>query len=518
MNKCELILRCARFLIDGQTRMGGWGNEPGPNKEANPLNTGEVLLGLITASDHMVNLSVFMSLRSSIEAGIRYLISTQLSSGGWSTGSAYLEKPITAQGNIVSTSISVWAVVEYMKRHDNNDELKDLINRSYNFICNCIKNNSCRYSPNLDSDSVVASAYCLLSLCILHEASLVDDPNLPSKITRIINLIACDLDDCECKEIVLLLSFIAIKFLMRREQLEDKLIINFYNRLRTIILNLDEEKIKNSITEKQVVREVGKPKRDYIHYMPFWYSIAVLFYPDIIKTKQLANAFYVLSKNIDMDDDCGVMLGGKALTWATGQTLMAYCFYFDTIDVDDILKLEGFSMADRKKVFIVHGRNNAFKSKICEYLRLIGLTPLEWEMLITDTTPFTFNVVEHGFKEAQAVLILLTGDDEAKCIEEYLQNDDEDYEKKLTPQPRLNVIFEAGMALALYKERTIIVRFGRQRKFTDIEGMNFINLSDISAANATSTFKTSLNKRLANCGCDIDTKTNNEWIDFKFQD
>ena len=33
---------------------------------------------------------------------------------------------------------------------------------------------------------------------------------------------------------------------------------------------------------------------------------------------------------------------------------------------------------------------------------------------------------------------------------------------------------------------------------------------------AASTFKISLNKRLANCDCDIDTKINNDWIDFKF--
>lgn len=517
MNKSELISKCVHFLIDGQTKIGGWGNEPGPNKEANPLNTGEVLLGLITASDHMVNMSMFTSVKSSIEKGIQYLIKTQLPSGGWSTGSAYLEQPITAKGNIVSTSVSVWAVIEYMKRnYQYNNDLRNIINKSYEFTCNCIKSNSCRYSPNLDSDSIVASAYCLLSLCVLHESSLVKDANLPSKITRTINLITCDLDECECKEIVALISFIAIKFLMRGWHEEDKFITNFYNKLRTIILDLEEEKIKKPIIEKQVVREVGKPKRDYIHYIPFWYSIAVLIYPDILKTKQLANAFYVLSKNIDITDDCGVRLGGKALTWATGQTLMAYCFYFDTIDVDDILKLEGFSMADRKKIFIVHGRNTDFKSKICEYLRLIGLTPLEWEMLITDTTPFTFNVVEQGFKEAQAVLILLTGDDEARCVEKYWLDDDEDYEKNLTPQPRLNVIFEAGMALALYKERTIIIRYGRQRKFTDIEGMNYINFSDISAAKAVSMFKTSLNKRLANCGCDIDTKTNNDWIDFKF--
>lgn len=72
------------------------------------------------------------------------------------------------------------------------------------------------------------------------------------------------------------------------------------------------------------------------------------------------------------------------------------------------------------------------------------------------------------------------------------------------------------MALALYKERTIIIKLGHQRKFTDIDGMNYINLVSVECANAT--FKTTLNSRLKNCGCDIDNETRSkDWIEFKFK-
>lgn len=515
MYKYKLFLKLVNFLVDGQTTIGGWGNEPGPQKEANPLNTSEVLLGLILASDHLVNIGSSSNLEISIDKGIDYLMKTQLSSGGWSTGSAYLVSPILAQGNIVSTCISLWAIIEYSKRHQTNRELKYIINKGYRFVCDCIGENNCVYSPNLESMSVVASAYCLLSLCIINESSQIND-NLLNKISQVINIIECDFtEEFECKAMVALLSFIGIKILKKKMQ-PSRHISNFYDKIKEYVKSLNDSTVTSSIIEKQVVREIGKSKRDYNHYMPFWYSIALLMCPDVIKTEQLPNALYVLSRNIEFEEDGGVVLGGKGLTWATGQTLMAYCYYFDIIDVENILKLEGFSMANRKNIFVVHGRNIDFKSKIFEYLRLIGLNPLEWETIIPCSgAPFTFEVVENGLKQAQACLILLTGDDEAKCADTYILPSDADYEKVLTPQPRLNVVFEAGMAFALYKNRTVIIKLGGQRKFSDIDGINYISLDNIDLASAS--FKTTLNSRLRMCGCELDTeKRSAEWIDFKF--
>lgn len=514
MNKYKFFSKLVNFLVEGQTIAGGWGNEPGPRKEANPLNTSEVLLGLILASDHLVNINSPSNLKISIEKGIKYLIQTQLSSGGWSTGGAYLVKQITAQGNIVSTCISLWAIIEYLKRYPVSEELENVVKKGYFFVCNCIEMDNCIYSPNLKSVSTVAAAYCLLALCIISESSLIKD-NLIDKISQVVNIIKCDFtEDIECKEVIALLSFIAIKLLNNKIELIKHISV-FYKSLEKYIKNLNVDVITSTVIEKQVVREIGKAKRDFNHYMPFWYSIALLRYPNVMKTEQLAYAFYKLNENIDMEEDGGVILGGKGLTWTTGQTLMAYCYYFDTIDVDKILKLEGFNMADCKNVFVVYGRNLNFKSKIFEYLRLIGLNPLEWESIIPYGAPFTFNVVENGLKQARACLILLTGDDEAKCIDEYILPNDADYEKKLTPQPRLNVVFEAGMAFTLYKERTIIVKLGGQRNFSDIDGMNYINLNNIYDAN-DGVFKTQLNNRLRKCGCEIDLEKRSEWINFKF--
>ena len=54
-----------------------------------------------------------------------------------------------------------------------------------------------------------------------------------------------------------------------------------------------------------------------------------------------------------------------------------------------------------------------------------------------------------GFSKAQAFLVLLTGDDEVRLIEDLRILTDPPYERKLTPQARPNVLYEAGYSHAL---------------------------------------------------------------------
>ena len=516
MQKFELFTKLTKFLIDGQTDSGGWGNEPGPYKEANPLNTSEVLLGLLAAGDHLINIRTPENYYKSIEQGIEYLLSTQLKTGGWSTGSAYLATPITASGNTISTCISIWALVEYSKRYHLNNRIGESFKKGLDFFKQCIRQNDCVYSPNLETASTVSSAYCALAMSLLLGV-LPYNNETEGLLKNVLLDIEFDLKgECENKIIISLLSFIAIKFYKRQNQSIPKVIDSLYVNLKNYIISFNEKIVTNPVIEKQVIREVGKAKRDYTHYIPFWYSISLLLYPDVLKTKQLASAFYKLNTNID-EDDGGTVLGGKGLTWATGQTLMAYSCYFDTVDIDLILSMEGFSMVDKRNVFVVYGRNTSFKDKMFEYLRLIGLIPLEWESIVPTGAPVTFDVVANGLKRAQAVLILLTGDDEGKCLEQYISKYDDVHERNLTPQPRLNVVFESGMAMALYRDRTIFVMLNdiQQRKFTDTYGINYIGVTT-DCANITK-FKTDLNSRLKKCGCELlDLDTHSEWIDFEF--
>ena len=127
------------------------------------------------------------------------------------------------------------------------------------------------------------------------------------------------------------------------------------------------------------------------------------------------------------------------------------------------------------RVFVVHGRNVAAKEAMHSFLRAVRLEPIEWKDAVKLTglpTPTTFEVVKAGIDAAQSVIVLMTGDDSARLRPEYGQ-------EPLMPQPRPNVLFEAGWALAVAgREKTILVRFGGLREFSDISGLNMIELDN----------------------------------------
>jgi predicted nucleotide-binding protein len=52
------------------------------------------------------------------------------------------------------------------------------------------------------------------------------------------------------------------------------------------------------------------------------------------------------------------------------------------------------------------------------------------------------------------------------------------HEAEATGQARQNVIFEAGMALAVAPARTLLVRYGKTQKMSDIDGHNWTTLSN----------------------------------------
>lgn len=139
---------------------------------------------------------------------------------------------------------------------------------------------------------------------------------------------------------------------------------------------------------------------------------------------------------------------------------------------------------NKKHVFVVHGRNENLRLSMFNFLRAIGLTPIEWSKAIGMTgkgSPYIGEVLDIAMNKAQAIVVLFTGDDEAKLQEVFVNKNDPEYEKILTPQARPNVLFEAGMAFGKYPERTILVQVGSLRPFSDIAGRHVVRLSDTVA-------------------------------------
>lgn len=136
---------------------------------------------------------------------------------------------------------------------------------------------------------------------------------------------------------------------------------------------------------------------------------------------------------------------------------------------------------DPKKVFVVHGRNLKARGEMFAFLRSVGLSPIPWEEAVAltgKTAPFIGESLDAAFSNAQAIVVLLTGDDVAKLKDEYLTEDDLMHERTLTPQPRPNVLFEAGMALGIQQNRTILIELGILRPFSDILGRSVIRMNN----------------------------------------
>ena len=132
---------------------------------------------------------------------------------------------------------------------------------------------------------------------------------------------------------------------------------------------------------------------------------------------------------------------------------------------------------DIRKVFIVHGRDKKIKDSMFEFLRSIDVSPIEWieaKRMTGKASPFIGDVLNAAFSQAQAIIVLLTPDDLVQLKPSLQKDSDSIYEKELSSQARPNVIFEAGMALGLHEDRTILVQLGKLRPFSDIAGRHYL--------------------------------------------
>src|SRR5712691_5313315 len=110
--------------------------------------------------------------------------------------------------------------------------------------------------------------------------------------------------------------------------------------------------------------------------------------------------------------------------------------------------MSDLSQPDRRRVFVIHGRNEPARRALFELLRSIGLDPIEWSQAIRMTgkaSPYIGEVLDAAFGAAQAVVVLETPDDVAYLHPSLTYPNDPECDPQLQPRP--NVLFEAGMAM-----------------------------------------------------------------------
>jgi len=166
-----------------------------------------------------------------------------------------------------------------------------------------------------------------------------------------------------------------------------------------------------------------------------------------------------------------------------------------------IAAAESLATKNPQTVFVIHGRNEAARKSMFEFLRAIGLKPLEWSQALAATgeaSPYIGQVLDTAFTAAQAVVVLMTPDDEACLKNEFCSEHDEKYERQATGQARPNVLFEAGMAMGRNPKRTVLVQVGELRPFSDIAGRHILRLNNSSEQ------RQNLAERLRTAGCAVD--------------
>ena len=155
------------------------------------------------------------------------------------------------------------------------------------------------------------------------------------------------------------------------------------------------------------------------------------------------------------------------------------------------------------EVFVVHGRNAEARNALYEFLRCIGLRPLEWPEAVDATgkpAPYVGDILDSVFSRAHAVVVLFTPDDEARLKEQFRTDSDPSHEAELTGQARPNVLFEAGMAMARHQERTVLVELGTLRPFSDIAGRHAVRMDNSSQR------RQELAQRLEAAGCPVNLR------------
>lgn len=159
-----------------------------------------------------------------------------------------------------------------------------------------------------------------------------------------------------------------------------------------------------------------------------------------------------------------------------------------------------------KKVFVIHGRNKTAYNEFVTFLTSLRLDPIEWDQAIRLTnkpSPYIGEVIDAGFKESQAIVVLLTPDEKVMLKKE-LQSKESEAEERY--QSRANVIFEAGAALSRYPQQTIFVQMGNQSLWSDIDGIHIVRISnEINDRRA-------LISRLEIAGCTMDISGSDFWL------
>ena len=131
------------------------------------------------------------------------------------------------------------------------------------------------------------------------------------------------------------------------------------------------------------------------------------------------------------------------------------------------------------KVFVIHGHDIEARDQLVSLLRKVGL---EWDSFDNvsarlGAAPFIADVIATGIRDAHAVVALFTPDEQAALYSPKTSEYQGSRAGGSRWQARPNVIFEAGLALGVARERMLMVTIGEDVElFSNIGGVHIIRL------------------------------------------
>jgi hypothetical protein len=134
-----------------------------------------------------------------------------------------------------------------------------------------------------------------------------------------------------------------------------------------------------------------------------------------------------------------------------------------------------------RDVFLVHGRDLEAKDALVALLHAFDLKVISWGDASTAAgggTPSTLDIVRAGIDMATAVVVLFTPDDVGYLRHALREPTDKPHETEPTGQARLNVVFEAGLAMGIKPGKVVFVEVGQIRGMSDTQGLHVLRLTD----------------------------------------
>jgi predicted nucleotide-binding protein len=163
-----------------------------------------------------------------------------------------------------------------------------------------------------------------------------------------------------------------------------------------------------------------------------------------------------------------------------------------------------------KSVFVVHGRDEALRKSMFDFLRALGPHPMEWDHALRTArskgaNPYVGHILDEVMEKAQAVVVMFSPDDLVQLKEQFLHADDRSTEGKPQGQARPNVLFEAGLAMGRHPQKTVLVQVGKVKSFSDVGGRHLVRLTE------TTDSRHDLANRLEALHCEVD-KVGRDWM------